>query len=353
MQTGPRATPLDSIRALRGIAVLLVLFSHMVSVEAKYAGDQILGSWGFAGFAGVDLFFVISGFIMVYVTQSVPNDVGSSWRFLLARSLRIYPLYWLVSLAVLLVWWQAPHLVFASEPKAPDLLRSFLLLPDVRDPLLPVGWTLIHEMYFYVVFAGLLLLKRNWLPIGLLAWALIIGVGYWQTGSAAPPFAKLVFSPLSFEFLGGTIAAFAYVHWRGQNWQMVLVIGAGLFVLGLGYFAVLGPEQWSALERALVFAPSASLLMYGLVGMESAGRGFSSILIWIGDQSYALYLTHLLTLSVIGRVWAMIAVDGPVDNVLALVVLLGLSLVVGQLTYVFCEKPLLRLAYFLRAKWAR
>lgn len=342
---------LNNIRALRGVAVLLVMASHLLTIESKYAGDEILPNWFISGLSGVDLFFVISGFIMVYVTRNLDTDLRTVWQFLLARVTRIYPLYWVISLAVLLVWLQAPHLVFSSISGQPDILKSFLLLPDNQPPLLAVGWTLIHEMYFYLIFAVGLFLPRKYLLGFLLIVSLAGLIGFLKNQSELSALARLLFSPLIFEFLGGAVAAFAVLRWQVTNWKLPVIAGGSLFVLALVISSFGNTEIfWSHANRALFFAPSASLLVYGMVVMEQNGKTLSGFLNWVGDQSYSLYLTHILTLSVVGRVWGWFAVPSPWDNIVMLPVLVLSSLIVGQLTYIMIERPLLNGSYWLRRK---
>lgn len=350
----PGQRQLDSIRALRGIAVLLVLMSHIMSVENKYAGDRLLPDWLEFGFSGVDLFFGISGFIMVYVTWKLAPGARQALSFLSARVGRIYPLYWVVTFALMLVWWQSPHLVFASESKIPNLLHSYALWPSERDPLLPLGWTLIHEMYFYLVFAVLLLLPKNRRLIGLAAWLGLVAVGffYWLSTEYPPPIPRVIFSSLSLEFVAGALGAYGLFAWKGRGWKWSLIVGAGLFVLGNFWFAFDPPDKmWGHWSRAFYFAPGLLLSLYGVVGWELSGARFSKILCRIGDQSYSLYLTHLLTLSVLGRLWMMWAGPGMADNLLMLPILLLGSIGIGQLTYQFLERPLLGQTRKLRTRW--
>ena len=147
-----------TLPATRGVAANLVVFSHLFFVQAKYTTAGVLPAFALYGLAGVDMFFVLSGFIMVAVAG---RNIGPI-RFLWRRAARIYPTYWLVSLAVLALAIVAPALVDSSVIAPISLWRSFLLVPGETVPLLAVGWTLVHEMYFYLVFAIFLALR---LPI--------------------------------------------------------------------------------------------------------------------------------------------------------------------------------------------
>jgi len=170
---------LSSIQALRGIAALLVLVFHIAEIQRSVIGtgpDTIwLSGWWNGGYSGVDLFFVISGFIMVYVTQNKAGSWRHSLQFLYARIVRIYPVWWVFSGIMALYFWQA-YGVPADIERAnisgglgAYLLRSVLLLPQAAVPVLGLGWSLIHEVYFYLVFALILCVPRRYL-----VWILMI-----------------------------------------------------------------------------------------------------------------------------------------------------------------------------------
>ena len=143
---GAKMSQLRTIQMARGVAANLVVFSHLFFVESKYTAAGVLPAFTLYGIAGVDLFFVLSGFIMVAVAG---RDIGPI-EFLWRRATRVYPTYWLISLAVLAVAIVAPAIVNSSIQVPISLWRSFLLIPDRTLPLLAVGWTLVHEMYFYL-----------------------------------------------------------------------------------------------------------------------------------------------------------------------------------------------------------
>jgi len=302
---------LENIQALRGIAAILVMLSHLFVIEQKYAGDRLLSPKLELGMSGVDLFFVISGFIMVYITQfeTTPHQPRKIGKFLFARATRIYPLYWLVSLALLGVWLVRPEIVFSSSDIAPNLLKSFFLWPDVVPPLLQVGWTLVHEMGFYLVFAVILLFKRKYLAPLLLLWAVIMIGAQFTLAPGLKPVSAIAFHPLSLEFIGGAFIGLFYTKLKLS--QSIMTI----------------------------------LLCY-----ERRGIVFPKIIQRIGDWSYALYLTHILTLSVLGRIWAMFAQKSMIDNLIILPLLCVVSIGVAALTYYLFERPMIRAAKNIRRK---
>jgi exopolysaccharide production protein ExoZ len=140
----PESSPLVSIQALRAIAALLVFWGHAIlTLNPKEAAEfpRLYGPFG------VDLFFVISGFVMVYSSERLFGRPGAPIKFFARRLARIVPLYWAAT--AILVWFVVPY----ASTKA--VLGSLFFVPHlpVEAPLLFVGWTLIFEMFFYVVFA--------------------------------------------------------------------------------------------------------------------------------------------------------------------------------------------------------
>src|SRR5262245_61905199 len=148
----PDSSSLVSIQALRAIAALLVFLGHAINQVNLEVAEEFPNSYGPFG---VDLFFVISGFVMVYSSERLFGQPGASVKFFARRLARIVPLYWAAT--AILVWFDVPN----ASTKA--VLGSLFFVPHIplEAPLLDVGWTLIFEMFFYSVFAIALLAKRR------------------------------------------------------------------------------------------------------------------------------------------------------------------------------------------------
>ncbi len=138
---------IKNVQVLRALAANAVLLSHLFIVEQKYGhGFVALPAGVDLGRRGVDLFFVISGFIMAMIAQQ-----STQWHgFLLDRITRIVPPYWFYTTLVLIVALIAPGIVNSSYQHPPSAWLSYLLIPQDVPPLLAVGWTLIHEMYLVI-----------------------------------------------------------------------------------------------------------------------------------------------------------------------------------------------------------
>jgi len=347
---------LFTIQAARGIAANLVVLSHLFIVEAKYTAGGVLPAFTFYGIAGVDLFFVLSGFIMVAVAGHYTGPLDFLWR----RATRIYPTYWLASLVVLALAIFVPTIVNSSINVPISLWRSFLLIPDRTVPLLAVGWTLVHEMYFYLAFAIFLALR---IPIfvGLFAWGVILLLirATIPDEVVAFPVLRLATSPLTAEFMMGAIVG---ILWRKRCVSGAIAIGAvGLsgLVLAIVYVAPMlslatsrDLEAW----RVVIFGAPSALIVYALTAAEQlhpsvrAGRR----LVALGDWSYATYLTHVLVISAIGRMLLFFMPSGGTSASLALIATgLAAANIAGSGVHVFFERPTLRWLHEFGARFGR
>jgi len=346
-----------NLQALRAVAALLVLLSHVMILEQKYApADALLPRMFFFGGSGVDLFFVISGFIMVSVTRGYSPSTAASGSFLYKRVSRIYPLYWIYSAAVLVVYFFAPNLVNAVQNNQVNIFSSFLLLPDTLMPLINVGWSLRHEMYFYLVFGlFLVFVHERTLPLAVVCWSFIVLVGWFTLGERNATF-SLIFHPYTFEFILGTFVAFACNRRYLKLLIPAMIVGGAMFAIPFVFFAWSEQIALMVFEhpwwRLFFFGLPGALIVYGCVGLEMAGRWVAPRwLIAIGDASYSLYLTHVLVASVLGRVWVKLAFSGTLAQMVFLAMMFGGCIAWGLISYRCIEKPLLEKSRHLRQFW--
>jgi peptidoglycan/LPS O-acetylase OafA/YrhL len=329
---------LQNIQILRAVAALSVVAFHGNDVWRERLGGHFPIAWS-NGAAGVDIFFVISGFVMVVSSRKLSRQQLGWWRFLAARLRRIVPLYWLCSCIKIVLVWLLPGAVLSSRIGWAYCAASFLFLP-VHDaaghfrPLMPVGWTLSFEMMFYALFAACLAARRNprvWLPPALLLITLLPRAN----GSVAGELCK----PVLLEFGYGIILASFYLKgWhlpRRAAWPM---LAASVVLLALLPAACLG-------SRAFSWGIPASGLIAAAVALEAQSRlrprgSLVSVMLTLGDASYAIYLTHGLTLA--GVALCLARVPGT-THVLVICYFgaIAASALVGWFVHVLIEKPLL------------
>ncbi|MFN3911285.1 acyltransferase family protein [Hyphomonas sp.] len=279
---------LQSVQALRGIAALLVVLVHGAAFERMLISENglqespLISGLFLSGYGGVDLFFVISGFIMVWVTRNAGHGAAASADFLFARLLRVYPLWWMAA-GLMVVYALNIQLLstLATGEIAEDpvrysqayLAKSFLLIPQFDFPVLAVGWTLVHEVYFYAVFALLMLLPRGLLPWALLVWgglvvsASLIGL----TAPTATNHLTLAAHPMTMEFIFGAAAALIVtsgIRWRGG----LITLFASLWLTSS--LCLQGPPDAHTMlwGRVLLFGLPCTALVYGVATLDARGR---------------------------------------------------------------------------------
>lgn len=338
----------QNIQALRGVAVLSVVLFHLMTIEKKYGGTKtILQDFFSFGMFGVDLFFVISGFVMIAVTRGKFQNTKQAIRFLYHRASRIYPIYWVYSILVLGLFFVKPSLVNSSQGNQVDILASFLLLPSEILPLVMVGWTLIHEMYFYLIFFIVLLITPEKRIVNvLLLWGVLILV-FNTSLELNNPFANLIFHPLTIEFISGNFLAILFYRTSNKS----LKTGSLLAMAFIGFIAAIyghnlyqhftghiDPQGW---WRILIFGMPALLMVFCFINAERNGLVIHSALTKIGDASYSIYLSHVLTLSAAGRIWSVYSSDSIYDNYMMIPAMFILVIIVGMVSYRYVEKPLL------------
>ncbi|MDB5461273.1 MAG: acyltransferase [Caulobacteraceae bacterium] len=306
-EPAPRAA-LWNIQALRALAALMVVFVHIQAL-AVMAGLSA-GVFEF-GNAGVDIFFVISGFIMVFTTARRPMG---SIAFLLARLQRIAPLYWSITLAVFAVAILAPQLLQTTRPDSQHLLASLLFLPFQRTdgstrPVVFVGWTLNYEMAFYVLFAMGLMLRRRAMGV-LLAFGALLALVVWGQWARPTSAAGAFYStPMILEFGLGMLLGLA---WPRMTFSRSAAMLLGLAGAGAFLFILAAPALFPNGERFLSFGLPAFLILTAALALEQAG--FSLAWPWVrrlGNASYAIYLSHFFVAQAVILAARKLALHGP------------------------------------------
>jgi len=227
------------------------------------------------------------------------------------------------------------------------LVKSFFLLPQAEHPVLGVGWTLVHEMYFYVVFAAFLLAPQRWLPWLLAVWAAFIAVGYGLKLNA--PNAVTLFTlsnhTMTLEFIAGAFAGLLVVRgWRGFALPCAVISGA-MFLVMLSVYTYDESAHMALGNRVIWFGLPATGLVYGLTCLELDGRlRPPRALAALGDISYALYLSHILSFAVMKRVFVgWLGAPGWLDNLAFATASLVLAIAVSIAAYLLFERPSLAL----------
>ncbi|WP_439574640.1 acyltransferase family protein [Phreatobacter sp.] len=329
---GPPLQRLASIQSLRAAAALSVVAYHV-------AGEPLV-----IGAAGVDVFFVISGFVIGLITVAKPP---APVAFAYDRATRVLPLYWFFTALLVATKLLAPDLLPNIPRDAGWFAQSFLLIPaaipgsTTAFPVLHQGWTLWYEALFYALAVAAIVLapRRQAMALTAMILALVAaGMALSPEGAIAATYT----SPLLVEFLAG----YWFAIWRarggrpGTGLAVNLIAGA---VMGLTLAAVHAgsPEGWL---RLMVWGVPAIALVIGAVALEDSGQfAERRLLNHLGDASYAIYLSHGIAISVLTLVLRRLdtplesAIDQPMLGILVVV----LSVLAGLAVHALIERPMM------------
>jgi len=339
------------VQALRGLAAFIVMAGHTTheALNISQKTGQAYAYIPYPNAVGVDMFFVISGFVIVYASRSLAGVKGSWKPFIIRRLLRIAPLYWFYTALMLCAVAVAPSAIDTIRPEAFHILKSLFFIPHIRPigdavrPFLALGWSLNYEMYFYVLFAMLLFLPFQNL-VRVLSVFLISSViiGFFLPKDWV--ILNFWFDPYVLEFLSGALIAFAFV----QGIRLPQAACKPLLALGfLILFILFFPAQDSLFSQFLRFCVGSVFLVAAVLTPHAPYISPPRLFTALGDSSYSLYLSHAFTIGVTKILWGKLF--SGIDLWLYVALTIPLCLAIGHLSYVLLERPLLQLV----ARWKK
>jgi exopolysaccharide production protein ExoZ len=319
-----------NLQGLRAFAALSVVHLH-AALQTPWA----------LGHFGVDLFFVLSGFIMSHVCATDPD------RFMARRLARILPLYWLATLAMFALAVAAPTVSRATNAEPLNLLRSLLFIPYLKSPgqimpILDLGWTLNYEMAFYAIVAGALALglRRH----AAVAAAFVIAAGVVVLNLIEPESIAAIFYSnwIALEFgLGVAVHRLTRPAIAARVPPMLamaaLALAAGALVL-----AEMGGATDSTATRLLFLGPPSAVLVAAAVLLERRHAVRSRLVLLLGDASYAIYLSHVFTVQILYKL-ALPRIGLDATGLPSVLAAMLASAAVGIALHLWVERPLLAL----------
>ncbi len=297
---------LDSIQILRATAALAVIWSHSTLELLRFTDVDLrtFSSLSSMGRMGVDIFLVISGFVMVYVSSRHFQEAGEASRFVLRLIIRVVPVYWFYTSLMLGVALAVPRLLRDFEFSWQHVAASYFFIPwptpgdDDFHPLLGIGWTLNYEMFFYFLFAPFLLFARERAMLALAGLFLCIALA----GQVLDPEAAAFWfwsRPIILEFVAGALLALAFLRgWRlGRAWT------AAIMAAGLAWVVYVA-EYWNrgGLDLRLFVTGIPSILIVASFTLRQRSHDdrepslVRRAFIHMGDASYSLYLVHMFVI---------------------------------------------------------
>lgn len=312
---------LEWVQALRGIAALLVVLAHSRDYLSSAGNFEEIKGLLIPGAMGVDLFFIISGFIMFYTTRDNDGTWTYAKSFAIKRISRIWPTYAAITFVWVLLFKDSISF-FLDTGNALIFLKSIFFIPvNYSEPfsfgsVIPLGWTLIFEMFFYLVVFISLLSKRSDLLLGAILALLLVAIPMLLDQFTLDPKAffykvdgtlSLISNPLIFEFLAGAVIGWAYTsRWvfvRNKTvlWGAVLISGS---VVVWYCYAPLSPYT----KHGIMGWGGVLFVFFLSVAIASKTLSFSipRPFIWIGEISFSLYLTHMIARAICDKAVASV-----------------------------------------------
>lgn len=298
----------NNVQALRVTAAYLVVLIHLEPfLRARGIDTDLMGSFG--GW-GVDIFFVISGFIMVYTND---DRFRSPRQFWLNRIRRIVPLYWTATFLLVFLSLLGLRPGGVYHWNATDLITSLLFIPrrmsNGEMTLFSVGWTLIYEMFFYVIFGLALILRKSFWRVAAVA---ILFLSLVAAGIFLRPTGLIGWyytNPIVLEFIFGCLLGLLYSRMNNDLPSVAAPVGVMLVLVGV-LLAWCGSGHFEGLSiyRPILFGIPAFGVVAGALILERSGyRCSNRFLLLLGDASYAIYLFHPFILQTTFKVLAIVA----------------------------------------------
>ncbi|MCV3212690.1 acyltransferase [Plectonema radiosum NIES-515] len=347
MQKVIKHQKLNLLQVFRGLAAIMVILAHCDLIFNQNLQKDFFGKIFNFGGSGVDFFFVLSGFIILYIHQSDIGNRSKLKSFFIKRFTRIYPIYWVVLTLKL-----SASLFFAYDADTGkrnilEILKAFILFPQSREILsssfLGVSWTLTFEIFFYIIFGLLIGLKPKlsfsivsiWL---LLTFTHFIGIFNLPKDGLMLNF---IFNEHNLEFFLGCVAAYIVSKHKIPQEMTLICLGAFLYTLGaINYY-----YKVVEISPVISFGIPSMLLVVGSTSLEMRKHvHVNEVLIYIGNASYSIYLMHGFAINNITKFILKVA-PGITQNSLILnilgIMIGGMGLIFGCAVYSYIEKPLI------------
>lgn len=315
---------LIGIHYMRGLAALLVVIFHVIGIMVTYKHYDTQFPYHILA-AGVDIFFVISGYLMVKTTEKYKHTKLDWKLFLYKRLTRIAPMYWLITILISAAILYKPSLA-EKQVDIELILKSLLFIPTnipgshAQSTVIPVGWTLVYEMFFYFAFAAFTAVNYR---AGLFL-LIFLFCALSLTHSISDNYYLTIYSnPIILEFILGILVAKLKTPSHSKGLTFVL-LGCLAFFAGT-YLD--GPELSA---RPISAGIGAAMMIYGASGIKLKRELI--IPSALGDASYSIYLTHNYTIKAGAKILP--------PTLLSCLALIVISILVGYAIYKIIEQPI-------------
>lgn len=335
MENESKSRYLDSLQLFRGVAALMVVIHHAVGSLNYYhhINNPLLNGVGKIGKFGVDFFFILSGFIISYASFHKYNNPNAFQNYIKSRVIRIYIPYLPIGIVMYLLYNYFPF--FSNSTREISLFTSLTLFP-FGNPALSVAWTLTFELFFYFVFSISFFSRKTW-NYFVLFWTLsILMFNYTLPQNIAitqSPILSLFLSPYNFEFIFGYLLSLIVIHdIKIKSRYLVMAFTSLLLLL----FKFLFSSTNIDFCLNYLFSGIVLITLYAAIQKFRNKIEANSIIMFVGNASYSIYLIHNPLQMLILRTYPKI--ESLLGLIFSLVLVLFLSSIFGYFYYLTFEK---------------
>lgn len=322
---------LSLVHCCRTIGVILILLGHANKVfDINYQYDWFnSGQWQRTG--GLDFFFIVTGFMMYYLYHKNFGINGKAKEFVLKRALKIYPVYWIFTIATIAIVLVFPQLGNGREQDVEIIIKNLLLLPTVQ--IIDTTWSLTHVVYFYLIFSLVLFRPKIFKPI-VLIWIL---ASLLREFKILPNLDSFIFSFSNLEIIFGSLLAYIVLNYKVNYAKVYLSVG----VLGYLLVWINNINGFVNINEIYFYFVSAALIMLGISAIDmKKDTVLPKSIEYLGDASYSIFICQLPIMHFYVVVIGMLNVVPILGNFLSMALVIVLTLLSGCIVYTFIEKPI-------------
>ena len=336
---------LNVIQVLRGLFCLVVIITHITINSNDLLKKDFFFNFSLFGYAAVDFFFVLSGFMITYTSIKNAGRPDKSLIFIRRRLIKIFPIYWIV-----ITIFATGQFFLRSYYNTPyefnfwNIISTYFLFPG-HIMINGVSWTLTHELYFYLLFLFFFFIpKKEWVFLGFFIYSILI-ISFTATGlySHELQWMKLMFSPINIEIYLGMLAATIMSKVKIKLGVVLIVIGSVLFIIS-AFLSNLGFYLFNnEFDRLILFGLPATLIILGIASYEMIySVKANKTLLLLGEASYSLYLIHLPFVAAFVKLYPKLNIQNDLIYHVLWVFLVLIICFISVKLYQIVELPLLK-----------
>lgn len=329
---------LNLIQFSRALVPLLVLLFHANEFMLAYFNVNVLGFAVYTASGGVYYFFALSGFMVYYLYHEKFGNLQILKDFLFKRFIRIFPVYWVITICVLPIFYFSSGFSNGTEKEVIKIITSFLLIPTGEEPILGVAWSLVHTVFFYLMFSLLFLKNKTMIIVLHVIWTVISLLFSIGILSSSHFLINFLFNFNNIIFILGIACAYFVLKINLNQYLSFLLIILGMSGFPLAWFN--SKYLWVDVSLQVVTTIASTLLIIGFASIDLKKEfKIPKLAKYLGDASFSIYLIHKVALSIICRILSLFLFF-TTHYLVANFIIIVFAIAAGCIVHTFIEKPM-------------